>query len=191
MPKLRLEPIYLFSPLLFQPMINSLSTRRLSWVLLLLFPFLFSECGKKSTDVVPTSAALQGSWRLTAYTIDPAYDLLGDGKKTNDLLAALGSFAGQQFVTCFKAVTLTFNANGKVTSTTTPACTNTNASPVDNGATWALTGSKLKITEGTDVNEFDVSISGNTLRLSQPDTDDYDNDGKKETVTLSLVLTKA
>ena len=165
-------------------------TRCLSWALLLTFPMLFSECSKKGTDVVPSAAALQGSWRLSAYTIDPAYDLLGNGTKTNDLLAFYKALGGQLLVDCFKATTITFNANGKITSTTTPACTNVEANPIASGATWVLAGNKLKITEGTDVTESDVSINGNTLKLSRQETEDFDDDGKNDTATLSLILTK-
>lgn len=165
-------------------------TRRLSWAVLLTLPLLFSQCSKKGTDVVPSAAALQGSWRLSAYTIDPAYDLLGTGTKTNDLLVLFKALGGQQLVDCFKATTITFNANGKVTSTTTAACTSVEASPIESGATWVLTGNKLKITEGSDVTESEVSISGNTLRIFRQETEDFDDDGKNDTATLSLILTK-
>jgi hypothetical protein len=84
----------------------------------------------------------------------------------------------------------TFNADGKLTGATTPQCTNVGASPIGSNGTWALTGSKLKITDGSDVEEYDVSLNGNTLKLSQTAVDDYDGDGKTETGTISLVLTK-
>ncbi|HEX9958906.1 MAG TPA: lipocalin family protein [Fibrella sp.] len=168
----------------------TLSTRRLSWALLLTITFLFGACSKKNTDVTPNSAAIQGSWRLSAYTIDPAFDLLGKGTKTNDLLEFFKEFGGQEFVDCFKAVTLTFTADGKINGTTTAQCTNVGSSPIGGNATWVLTGSKLKITEGTDVTDYDVSLNGNTLKLSQTVEDDFDGDNKTETGTLSLVMTK-
>jgi hypothetical protein len=169
------------------PMNMILASRRLPWALLLILPLWFGACSKKNTDVAP---AIQGSWRLTAYTIDPAFDLLGTGSKTTDLLEFYKQFAGQQLIDCFKAVTITFNADGKLTGATTPQCTNVGASPIGSNGTWALTGSKLKITDGSDVEEYDVSLNGNTLKLSQTAVDDYDGDGKTETGTISLVLTK-
>ncbi len=167
----------------------TLFTRRLSWALLLTIPFWVGAC-KKDTDATPSTAAVQGSWRVSGYTIDPAFDLLGNGTKTNDLFLVLNDLFGQQFVDCLKVTTVTFAADGKVTGSTTAACSSLDTSPFSSTATWTLTGNKLKITEGTDVTEYDASVSGNTLKLSETLTDDFDGDNKKETATLSLAFTK-
>lgn len=154
-------------------------------------PLWFGACSKSSTDVTPTAATIQGSWLIGGYTIDPAYDILGTGTKTNDLLLLYKQLLGQDFVDCFKATTLTFNADGKVTGSTTAKCASIGASPVGSGATWTLAGSKLTIKDGTDVTTYDVSLSGTTLKLSETVTADFDRDNKNDTGTLSIVLTKA
>ncbi|MEZ0485804.1 lipocalin family protein [Fibrella aquatica] len=169
---------------------RTFSTRQLSWALLLAIPFWLGACSKKDTDITPSASAIQGSWKVSAYTIDPAFDLIGSGTKTNDLLDFYKAFLGQPFVDCFKAVTVTFNANGKITSTTTSACSSVDASFVANESTWVLAGNKLTVTEGTDVNVFDVTISGNTLKLAQSITEDFDGDNKNDTATVTLSLTK-
>nr|ARK09941.1 hypothetical protein A6C57_06080 [Fibrella sp. ES10-3-2-2] len=169
----------------------TLSTRRLSWALLLALPLWFGACSKSTTDVTPNS--IEGSWRLTGYTIDPAIDLAGNGTKTNDILGYYALLpGGSQYVECYKAITLTFAASGKITGTTTTACSGIDASPFASTATWAsTTAGKVKITDGTDVQEYDVNISGTTLKLSQTFTDDFDGDGKTENGTVALVMTKA
>lgn len=168
-----------------------LATRRLSWALLLTLPLWFGACSKKNTDVTPNAAAVQGSWRLSAYTIDPAFDLMGTGTKITDLLEYYKQAGGQQLIDCFKAVTVTFNADGKLSGNTSNSqCSGIAASPVGSSGTWVLTGSKLKITDGLDIEEYDVSLNGNTLKLSQTEVDDYDGDGKDESGTITLVMTK-
>ncbi|MBO0949232.1 lipocalin-like domain-containing protein [Fibrella forsythiae] len=154
-------------------------------------PFWFGACSKSNTDVTPSASSIQGSWLIGGYTIDPAYDILGTGTKTNDLLLLYKQLLGQDFVDCFKATTLTFSADGKVIGSTTAKCTSIGASPVGSAATWTLTGTKLTIKDGTDVTTYDVSLSGTTLKLSETVTADFDNDNKNDTGTLSFVLTKA
>lgn len=62
---------------------------------------------------------------------------------------------------------------------------------VDPNATWKLDGSKLTITDSTGPDVYDTVLSGNTLKMSQTDSStDYDGDGKKDTVTITLELTK-
>jgi len=169
----------------------ALSTRRLSWALLLTIPLWFGACSKSTTDVTPNS--IQGSWRLSGYTIDPAFDFVGNGTKTNDILGFYALLpGGAQFVDCYKSITLTFAADGKVTGTTSTACSGVDASPFGSTATWASSSAgKVKITDGTDVQEYDATISGTTLKLAQTFTDDFDGDGKSETGTVTLVMTKA
>ncbi len=169
----------------------TLASRRFSWILLLTLPLWFGACSKKNTDVTPNSASIQGSWRLSAYTIAPAFDLLGNGTKMTDLLEYYKQLGGQQLIDCFKTVTITFNADGKLSGGTSDAkCSGVAASPIGSSGTWVLTGSKLKITDGPDVSDYDVSLNGNTLKLSQTSVDDYDGDGKTESGTISLSMTK-
>ncbi|MEZ0542562.1 lipocalin family protein [Fibrella arboris] len=167
-----------------------LITRRLSWALLLTIPLWFG-CSKKDTDITPSAASIQGSWRQFGYTIDPAFDITGSGTKVTDILEAFKSVTGgAQFVDCYKSVTITFNADGQITGTVSIACSGIDASIFGSTATWSATGSKVKITEGAAVQEYDATISGTTLKLSQTFVDDFDNDGKTETATVSYAMTK-
>ena len=164
-------------------------TRLSAWILVLTLSLWFGSCGKKSDSVNP---GIEGTWQYSGFRIDPALDLLGNGVKTNDLLTLFASSPDE--ITCFKTTRLTFAAGGKLTETPGQKCTappaGTTTAPAS--LTWKLDGTKLTITGGTGTPDvLDVVISGNTMKLSQTDSNsDYDGDGKKDTVTTTLELTK-
>ncbi|AUD02580.1 lipocalin-like domain-containing protein [Spirosoma pollinicola] len=167
-----------------------------AWVLVLAMPLWFGSCKKGSDDTVTpaTSSSIQGGWKISGYKIDPGVDFLGTGQKNTDLLAyfkSLPNGLGTDLVDCLTGTTIIFNANGKVTGTPGAKCTtSTDVNPVEDNSTWKLDGTKLTLTSGTDVTVYDTVISGNTLKLSGPDKEDFDGDGKEETYTVTLELTK-
>ncbi len=179
-------------------MIKQNSVRFLAWAMVVVMPLWFGNCSKKSDDAVtPSTSSIEGSWQISGMKIDPAFDLTGTGKKTNDLLGAYGQLLGADIVTCLTTTKINFLAGGKLTETPGSKCTSSSTStdPISTGSssTWKLNGSKLTITDGSGSSEvFDTALSGNTLKMSQTDSStDYDGDGKKDTVTLTLELTKA
>jgi hypothetical protein len=171
------------------------SVRLMAWAMILAMPVWFGSCKKGSDDAVtPTTSSVQGSWRISGYTFNPGVDFLGTGQKSTDLLAYLRSLPnglGNDLADCLTGTTIIFNASGKVTGTPGAKCsTSTDINPVEDNSTWKLDGNKLTLTSGSDVTTYDTVISGNTLKLSGQDMEDYDGDGKEEAYTITLVLTK-
>ncbi len=167
----------------------------LAWALVVAMPLWFGSCKKGSDDAVtPTTSSVQGSWKISGYKIDPGVDFLGTGQKSTDLLAfykSLPNGIGADLVDCLTSTIIIFNANGKVTGTPGAKCsTSTDVNPVDDNSTWKLEGTKLTLTSGSDVTVYDTVSSGNTLKLSGPEKEDFDGDGKDETYTVTLELTK-
>ncbi|AKD54396.1 lipocalin-like domain-containing protein [Spirosoma radiotolerans] len=169
--------------------------RIMAWALVVAMPLWFGSCKKGSDDAVtPTTSSVQGSWKISGYKIDPGVDFMGNGQKSNDLLAYLRSLPGgigNDAVECLTTSVITFNANGKVSGTAGSKCsTTTDMNPVEENSSWKLDGNKLTLTSGTDVTVYDTVISGNTLKLSGKEMEDYDGDGKEEAYTVTLELTK-
>ena len=169
--------------------------RIMAWALVIAMPLWFGSCKKGSDDAVtPTTSSIQGSWKISGYKIDPGVDFMGNGQKSNDVLAYLRSLPnglGNDAVDCLTSTIITFNANGKVTGTSGPKCsTSTDLNPVDDNASWKLDGNKLTLTSGSDVTVYDTVISGNTLKLSGQEMEDFDGDGKDEAYTVTLEMTK-
>lgn len=172
-----------------------ISTRLLAYLLMLVLPLWLGSCSKDSNDAVtPTSSAIQGTWRVSAYTIEPGIDLLQTGQKSNDLLSTLRSLPnnlGTDLVSCLTETKVTFNANGQITSVPGAKCTAStdNFNPVEDKSTWKLDGSKLTITDGSGAQVYDTVINGSTLKMSQTGPDDYGEGSKTYTTTIELVKT--
>lgn len=69
-------------------------------VTLILVAAIFVSCSSDDDD---GGVAIEGTWKMTAFTTQNAYDLNGDGIISNDVM-------GQ--TNCFQNETLVFNANG-------------------------------------------------------------------------------
>ncbi len=168
---------------------QALSVRRLAQALLLSLPLWVGACGKPTEPILPVSEAIKGTWRYTQYTIDPSFDFLGNGTKTNDLMVYYQNLMGPQTRPCFTQTTLTFNADGNLTGAQPTPCT-PSTNPVAQKATWTVTDTKLTVKFSYAQRDYDVAIEGSTLRLSYPLYRDFDDNGKSEQATLSLSLTK-
>lgn len=169
--------------------------RLLAWALVVAMPLWFGSCKKGGDSVVtPSTSSVQGSWKISGYKIDPGVDFAGNGQKSNDLLAYLRSLPngiGNDLVDCLTSTVTTFNANGKITGTPGAKCTtSSDMNPIDDNSTWKVDGNKLTITSPDEVSTYDIVQSGNTLKLSGKQLEDYDGDGKEETYTVTLEMTK-
>ena len=96
-------------------------TSRFTTAATLLLAVLITTFGCKSSTSDPGPAnltTLQGSWKITGITVDPAYTYLGISVK--DLSSAL-TFIGE---TCLSDAVITFNANGTISNNvaTQPSC---------------------------------------------------------------------
>jgi len=87
---------------------------------LLLAVFLLTfGCKSSNSDPAPLTS-LQGSWKITGLTVDPAFMYLGVG--ITNLITAL-PLLGE---TCVENAVVTFNSNGSISNNiaTQPTCTN-------------------------------------------------------------------
>ncbi len=168
------------------------TARLMAWALVVAMPLWFGSCKKGSDDAVtPSTSAVQGSWRISGYKINPGVDFTGTGVKNTDFLAFFKDLLGPDAVECLTTSTITFGSNGKVTGKEGSKCaTSTPTNPVEANSTWKLDGNKLTITDGTDVTVYDTVISGNTLKMSSNEMEDFDGDGKSEAYVFTLELTK-
>jgi hypothetical protein len=173
---------------------NLHAVRLVAYALVMALPLWFGSCKKGGDDAItPSTSSIEGNWKISGYKIDPAVDFTGTGQKSNDLFALFKQLPnGNDIIDCLTSTVITFNNNGKVTGKAGTKCTaSTDMNPVDDNSTWKLDGNKLTLTSGTDVTTYNTAISGNTLKLSGQESEDFDGDGKAETYTFTLELTKA
>ncbi|UFH55775.1 lipocalin family protein [Spirosoma sp. KNUC1025] len=168
------------------------AARLFAWVMVLAIPLWLGSCKNDGNNVTPSSS-IEGSWKISGFKINPAVDLLQTGQSTTDLFVAYKQLPiGNDIVDCLTSSVITFNSGGKISGTTGSKCSaTTNANPIDDNSTWKLDGTKLTITSGTEATTYDTVISGNSLKLTFLAAEDYDGDGKNETYTRTLELTKA
>ncbi|WP_420148281.1 lipocalin family protein [Spirosoma sp.] len=161
--------------------------------MVLTIPVWFGSCKNDDDPGTPTTPAIEGSWKVSGYKIDPAVDRFETGQKSNDLLAAYKQALpnGTNIVDCFTSKVLTLSNDGKLTTTAGSKCTvQTDIFPIANNSTWKADGNKVTVTNGNNVTTYDTSISGNNLKMSYPASQDFDGDGKQETYTYTIELTK-
>lgn len=168
------------------------ASRLLAWAMILAIPVWLGSCKKGDDPVSPTTSAVVGSWKISGYKIDPAADVLQTGQTNNDLLAVYKQLPiGADIVDCLTTSTFTFSTDSKVSKTASSKCTlTTDISPIKDNSTWKMDGSKLTITNGTNVATYDAVVSGSSLKISYPKSEDFDGDGKSENYTYTLELTK-
>jgi len=173
---------------------RSYFSRSIAWVFIAVMPFWFGSCSKKDDAVAPSSSSIEGNWRISGYKVDPAVTNPLTGQKISDLLdfyRNLPNGIGNDIVECLTTTVVTFNSNGKITGKAGNKCdTSDDMNPIEENSSWRLDGNKLTITSGSDVTTYDVVVSGNTLKMSAKETDDLDGDGKDETYTMTLEMTK-
>lgn len=165
------------------------TTRTLRWVLFVGLPLLTSQC-KKSNDPVATSGGVQGSWRITTYTISPGVTSDLSGKTyTNffDLLNELPPALANKAITCLTNSTTTFNANNTLTGTWGANCGLDVDTPFEDNSTWKQEGSKLTVTATGTPEVYEVKVDGNTMTLTQTELQDFGEGDKMYTITLVFI----
>ncbi len=143
--------------------------RRKFVVLSLLLGAAFA-CGDDSAG--PAASEITGTWQATKVE----YVSVAQPSVSVDLIADEDWSA-----------TLVLGANGSYTFTRTPP----GGQPLVDTGTWELDGDVLNVAPaGTQFRlQFDIALSGNTLRLSGADVE-YAFNGSAEDAKLNLVLTR-
>lgn len=120
---------------------------------------------KKAADVLAADQ-VAGNWKLSAL-------LVKEGTTPEeDVLPFLSAFAGS----CFTDLVFSFGANGTLTSNNPVSCKSINNDLANEGVVtngkWALNGNKMIFTDNSNVKEeYDYSLSGGIMSLSQSETD--------------------
>ena len=165
---------------------NANLPKTLFWVICLVILLGSESCQKEEAKPIPS---VEGNWKITAYKIDPATDILGNGQKITDLLIYYRAFLDEEAVKCLTKLNVTFNQSGKITVKPEDNCTLFN-SPLRDGSDWKLDGSKLTISDKKGSKTYESTVDLYTLKLAKVEKDDFDGDGKEEAVMFILELTR-
>ncbi|MEM1003320.1 MAG: lipocalin family protein [Bacteroidota bacterium] len=149
--------------------------KKLIFRLLVISPLLFMSCPEDDDGVTDENSDLIGTWQLTAWNSDTAYDIDGDGTASINLLDEID---------CLAFETLIFNNDNSAEVNTTSSleieieledgdvndftldvsCEFENDSFI---LTWTRNGNEITLIEDDFVDESLVAnLSGNTLTFS-------------------------
>ncbi|TLV00871.1 lipocalin-like domain-containing protein [Dyadobacter luticola] len=119
-------------------------------------------CSKDSDDPTPQPDSVEGKWKISAITVDPAQNGI------TDFLAFLEAATGNK---CLSSIVFDFKSNGTIDGTVPAGCTDEGDDIVDDKSTWKVIGNKIQLTDGTDVSEYDLTVTKTEMRWSQMQTD--------------------
>lgn len=157
---------------------KTLLTRSLSGLMLGLL--LFATSCKTDPDPTPAGPSFVGkTYRIAAFTLNPALDLNGDGKPDTDLTIL--------FDDCRKDDTVTFETGGKIKVGFGNKLCNDDDPNNRDGGTWTFDeGRKILKTvdkdDPTEITEWAIDDSGSTLRAVET----FDASGVTYTSTLIM-----
>jgi hypothetical protein len=125
--------------------------------------FGFNGCKKDKTK---TELLTDGSWKLSAFTINPAIDVNGDGVLDTDLYnLVIQNCSKDDFVTFKTGGTLTSDEGATKCSTSSPQTTS---------GTWAFADGEAKINITSDGNTIPTATIGtldaSTFKISYQDS---------------------
>lgn len=135
------------------------------------------SCKKDKDDPTPggNGNGVEGSWKISAITVDPAQNGI------TDYLAFLEAMAENN---CISQTTFNFKGNGTLSGTVPAGCTMED-SPIEEDAGWKVVGNKIQLIDGSDIEDYDLELKGNEMRWSYTETEDG------ETYKITLVFKKA
>ncbi len=142
---------------------NLRSFRLFAWALVVTIPLWFGSC-KDDDNPTTTTTTVEGSYKISALTIDPK--ALG---LYSDLIAASKLIFNNS--TCLNDITITFKTGGDATTDNPSSCQSipvpvSTFTGVDATSKWALSGNKLTITKGDGTKtDYTVLSTGTILKL--------------------------
>ena len=148
-----------------------MKTKSLQSIKTILFAFAFMAVAlsckdDKDKDPKPGGGrnAVEGSWKISAITVDPAQNGI------TDFLAFLEGATGN---TCISRTVFAFKGDGTIAGNVPAGCTLDDENPgsITNG-TWKVNGSKIELTDGEDVESYDLATSNSEMRWTQNVTED-------------------
>ncbi|MCE7058727.1 lipocalin family protein [Dyadobacter sp. CY343] len=136
------------------------------------------SCKKDKDDPTPggNGNGVEGSWKLSAITVDPAQDGI------SDYLAYLEALTGTK---CLSQTTFIFKGDGTVSGNVPAGCTVDESPVIEGDGGWKVVGNKIQMTDGTEVDEYDLEVKGNEMKWSDTVTEDG------ATYKMTLVFKKA
>ncbi len=146
--------------------------------LITLFVALLIVSCSKTSDPTPTNQVV-GNWKISAYLVKENND------PEQDAYPLLVAFGGK----CITELVYAFKADGTV-STSIPTGCSTSSLDLTTSGKWAVSGSKLTLTDNTGVkDEYDYTVSASELTLSVTEQS-TDPTTKKVTTTKSTLKFK-
>ncbi len=137
--------------------------------LLLSLSVVSYRCSKSDDDPAPSTTSVEGTWKISGLTANPA--VLVQGIPLTDLYGGL-----VLIYPCFAQATLTFVAGGTMTLSIPSGCGVQPAlveqyTGFSSSSKWAVNGSKVTITksDGKTQVTYDYQISGTLLTMTGND----------------------
>jgi hypothetical protein len=127
-------------------------------------PLVFTNCSKDDNPTTTTATTIEGSYKISALSIDPK--ALG---LYSDLIAGSKLFFANS--TCLNDITITFKTGGDATTDNPSTCQSlpvpvSTFTGIDASSKWALNGNKLTITKGDGTKtDYTVLSTGTILKL--------------------------
>ncbi|AUD02581.1 lipocalin family protein [Spirosoma pollinicola] len=150
---------------------NLRSSRLFAWAIVIAIPIWFGSCKNDDNPVVATTT-VEGSYKISALTIDPK--ALG---LYTDVVAASKLFFNNS--TCLNDITITFKTGGDATTDNPSSCQSlpvpvSTFTGIDATSKWTQSGNKLTITKGDGTKtEYTVLSTGTILGLQWQGTLNY------------------
>lgn len=141
-----------------------------TWAALAFSAIILFSCSKDDDDggsQTKTSLLTSSSWKLIAYTANPAEDWNGDGQNETDLYAAMNA--------CEKDHTLTFKTNGDMVTDYKTLCDYEAGDPQTQTDKWRFADNEASLIiteEGDDEDPFSiVELTATRLKIRNSYTD--------------------
>ena len=139
-----------------------------------LLVILLSIFACKNDGEITASNDVAGKWRLTSITVLPAQN------GVTDLLGALQAFIKSE---CPSKIVLNFKTGGGFAAEYPSECSGTGQSYIEDGASWKVENGRITITEGTDINQYELSFNKKQMLWTYSET--KDNINYKYTITFN------
>ena len=146
-------------------------------VLFILLAAAVFSCKKDSDkDPAPGSKGVEGSWKMTAMLISPAYEGI------TDMLKFYSDYLGND---CLYRVTIIMKPDGTVGGTVPSDCSDEGTDIFGEPSKWKVVGNKIQLIDGSTVDEYDLEVNGSEMKWSYEEI--IDGDTHKATIVLKKV----
>jgi hypothetical protein len=158
---------------------HSLKRLRSTCLLLVGLAVGVAACKNDSDPSPGSGSGVEGNWTISAIRVNPAIDGVSDYLQLVNLL--LGN-------DCLTRITFSFRKDGSMGATVPQECKSAEEAARDFGVSqtskWKVEGSKIILTEGTTVTDYDLEVNATTMGWSYNEVDP--NNGQNNRWTLEF-----